>query len=382
MNYFENRYKKYVRFALALFLFAALAYVFFRYLLYCFLPFLTAFTVSAFLQKPINKIVSKTRLSRAFVVVLAIIIIFSLLSEAVYLLSGKVLSELSGLSGHFNAENLENVKNTIYLTLENLLSFLPESVTKPLFSEIRGILRSIDSVFAFITSKILPLAAKTAFDVLKMLPQILLFLGITVISTFYFTYDYDVIVSFIKKQMSEKTLIFSKDLKTQFFSTVGNVLRAYGIIFLMTFTELLIGLTLIGEEYPTVVSLITAFVDFLPVFGTGTVLIPWSIFLFLVGNAKKALCIAALYVIITVVRQISEPKIIGDAVGIHPVVNLISMYFGLKLAGTFGLVFFPFAVIIIKNLNENGSIHLYKNPDETRKTSQKGEKNDFRSGTD
>ena len=98
MNYFEDRYKKYVRFALALFLFAALAYVFFRYLLYCFLPFLTAFTVSAFLQKPINKIVSKTRLSRAFVVVLAIIIIFSLLSEAVYLLSGDPLDNVRQLT--------------------------------------------------------------------------------------------------------------------------------------------------------------------------------------------------------------------------------------------------------------------------------------------
>ncbi len=378
MNFSENRYKNFIYFALAAILFAVLSFIFFKYLFGVLLPFIFAFAISVFLQKPINKIVSKTPFSRAFVVILTIIIIFSVLFEALYFISGRIISELSGLSDFFSAENLENIKNMLYESLENILSFLPDGIYLPLIAEISGFLQNIDSVFSFVSSNILPLAAKTLFDVLKALPQILLFFGVTVISAFYFTYDYDVIVSFFKKQMSEKMLFFSKDLKTQFFSTVSGVFRAYGIIFFMTFAELWTGLSLIGEEYSTIISIITAFVDFLPVFGTGTVLVPWSIFLFLTGSTKKALCIAALYVIITVVRQIAEPKILGDAVGIHPIANLISMYLGLRLAGTFGLIFFPFAVIIIKNLNENGSIHLYKNPDTTPGISKKGENNDFR----
>ena len=80
---------------------------------------------------------------------------------------------------------------------------------------------------------------------------------------------------------------------------------------------------------------------------------------------------AAIYVIITVVRQIAEPKILGDCVGLHPIVTLMAMYFGIKLLGVYGLVLFPFAVIIVKNLNEKKSICLYKNPVSTQNENKK-----------
>ena len=176
-------------------------------------------------------------------------------------------------------------------------------------------------------------------------------------------------------QLSEKQAIFIRELKTQFFSTVVSIIKAYAILMGFTFIQLLTGFIVAGIDYPVLLALFISLIDILPVLGTGTVLIPWCIILFLSGNVKTGLCILILYVIITLTRQIAEPKVLGNSVGLHPLVTLISMYFGLKLIGVKGLFLFPLTMIIIKNLNDKGFIRLYINPDYNNKHKKTKEKN-------
>ena len=110
--------------------------------------------------------------------------------------------------------------------------------------------------------------------------------------------------------------------------------------------------------------MITAFVDILPVLGTGTILIPWGVYMLISGNYFMGIGILILYVIITVIRQILEPKIVGSYVGLYPLVTLMAMYIGTKVMGFFGLFLFPITIILLKKMNDDGHIKLWKTPPE------------------
>jgi len=99
----------------------------------------------------------------------------------------------------------------------------------------------------------------------------------------------------------------------------------------------------------------------MPVLGTGAVMIPSIVFNVLTGNYRMALSLLAIYLIITVIRNIVEPKLVGHRVGIHPVLMLISMFIGGTVLGPLGIIVMPFMMIVIKNLNDTGKIHVYKN---------------------
>ena len=163
-------------------------------------------------------------------------------------------------------------------------------------------------------------------------------------------------------------------IKEQFVSTIGKYLRAYGLIIFITFTELFIGFSILGVSYSFIIAMITALVDILPVLGTGTILIPWGVYMIFAGNYFLGIGILVLYVLITVVRQVLEPKIVGSYVGLYPLVTLMAMYIGSKVMGFFGLFLFPIAIILLKKLNDDGHIKLWKIPPEIQNEQEKKSK--------
>ena len=120
------------------------------------------------------------------------------------------------------------------------------------------------------------------------------------------------------------------------------------LLALLTFLEMFVGLTLLRKPYAFLLALLIAFVDFLPVLGTGTVLIPWGIGELLLGSTGSGLGILALYAISSVLREIAEPHLVGRSLGIHPLLSLLSMYAGFRLFGIHGMVLAPLAAAVIK----------------------------------
>jgi len=111
-------------------------------------------------------------------------------------------------------------------------------------------------------------------------------------------------------------------------------------------------------------------VDAFPIVGSGTVLIPWGIISLVTGNISRGIGILILYVVITVIRQIIEPRIVGKHVGLRPVVTLVCMYAGTKLFGGLGLFGLPITVAIISDLNSTGVIHLFERVSDNDKETQ------------
>ena len=137
-------------------------------------------------------------------------------------------------------------------------------------------------------------------------------------------------------------------------------LRAYFFIIVITFSELYLGFLILDVEYAVGLALLIAVVDILPVLGTGTILIPWTLICFLKKDFYLGIGLAIMYLVIAVIRQIIEPRIVGRSIGLHPLVTLASMYVGLKLGGLLWLILLPVAVNVLKNLNEEGKIRLWK----------------------
>ena len=108
------------------------------------------------------------------------------------------------------------------------------------------------------------------------------------------------------------------------------------------------------------IAALIAVIDIMPVFGTGTVVIPWSIIELVKGNTLFAIGLAILYIIITVVHNILEPKLVGKQIGLHPLIMLICMYVGVKVFGFIGLFILPIIAAIMKYLYDNDKIHFFR----------------------
>jgi sporulation integral membrane protein YtvI len=178
------------------------------------------------------------------------------------------------------------------------------------------------------------------------LPNILLVSLITVISCFYFAMDIDEVNEKIRKLLPSQISEFAVKIKNRIVVGLKKYLKAYFILFIITFVELFVGFLILQVDYAFVLAILIAFVDFLPVFGTGAILVPWSIIALLMKNYFLGIGIIVLFVLMTVIRQIIEPKIIGKSLGVHPILTLITIYIGYRLFGLLGMIFLPIATLI------------------------------------
>lgn len=136
------------------------------------------------------------------------------------------------------------------------------------------------------------------------------------------------------------------------------MLKGYILLMLITFTELTIGLLLIGQSNAILLAAIICVIDILPVLGTGAVVIPWALISLFTGNILKAIGLILMYIVITIIRNFLEPKVIGNQVGLHPLITLLSMFCGLRLLGFVGLFGFPLTLIVLNDLYKRGKLNL------------------------
>ena len=354
----------------------ALVYVFFKYLFWVTAPFLLTFLLAIFLQKPLRKLDKKTKkkghtfFSILFVILTTLVILIPLI-----LIISEIISRLSEFIKYF-AEQMNDLP-TFLATLENKIlsfaKFLPDSIynsfSESLTNVFDSLLNDSSSSTALNFSSLkgtLTTGISGVYGVVKNIPSILLGIVIGIIAWIFFTKDYNYIVRFIQKQLPEdkKNLLF--EVKQVFSKTIFKMARAYGLIMLITFFELFLGFSILSmlgimkNSYYILIAALIAIFDILPVAGSGGILIPWSLISLVMGNYKQAIGVILIYIIISVVRQYIEPKIVGDSLGVHPLVTLMGLYFGFKLFGFMGMFIVPLTVMTLKVFNDTGRIHLWK----------------------
>lgn len=203
------------------------------------------------------------------------------------------------------------------------------------------------------------------------LPDLLLFTVMTVIASFYMAADFDKINAFLCAQLPTRAVVGLRRFRRRMVVTGFRYLRAYAIMTAITFALLLTGFWMLRIEYAFTLALFTALVDILPVLGIGTVLLPWASVLLLTGNLGTGIGLLALFGIVTLLRRFLEPKILGVSLGLYPLAILIALYAGYRLAGVSGMLLTPVLLIVLKDLNDAGTIPLWRSPERNKEEDAK-----------
>ena len=227
-------------------------------------------------------------------------------------------------------------------------SMLPEEASSVLNNLLSAILDSLESIVTSV-SQVLVNATTT---VIGAAPDLLIDVTCIIISSFYFAFDYEHISGFVHNFLDEKTNGIISEIKFFVENNLFKIIKSYLIIMGFTFCELLIGLTIIGTNNAAVVSFVITVLDIMPILGVGTVLIPWGIIDLFFGKILSGVEILVLYVIITFIRQIIEPKLVGGDLGLHPLTTLIAMIVGLDLFGLLGMFGIPLTLSFLSNRND------------------------------
>ena len=343
----------------AVFLF--LAYLAVRYVFGAIAPFIIAFIAASLVEPIVRFFVSKFRLPRAAASTIGIILLliaFFAIASFVSVFIWKEGKDLIFRLPSYISSIAEHIKHLMQNDTGIFSHLSDESIAK-----VMDYIANYDYSTLF-TGSIGGFVLGYAGNMVVQIPNILVFCIVSIVSSFFMSISFPKVKSFILMQFKPQQQSLIIDVKKTLFSTVGKYLRSYSILMFTTFAELLIFFLIFGFEPALPLAFLIAIVDILPVLGVGTILIPWSLVSLLSGAPWRALILICMYIVVTIVRQVLEPKVIGDHVGMMPILTLFCIWVGLKLFGFGGMFLIPITVVILKNLHESGKVKIWKTPSE------------------
>lgn len=338
-----------------IFILLLLVYVGIKYVFPLLMPFVIGIVIAMAFRNLIDMIENKTRIKRTIVSVFVLLVFFCFIGFIISMIGVKMFDFISSLFNSLPALYKNTILPALYIVTDSIAERFP-SIQDYLNNFVVDINQSIFTFLTNTSTKVV--GAVTGFA--SQVPTLLIKLIFTIVSSFFFTIDYYKITNFIMSQFKDEQKEMILKLKDNVIGSLGKFVKAYAAIISITFIELSIGFWIMGIPTPFLFGGLVAIVDIMPILGTGAVILPWSIIAFIMGNTKIGIGMLVLYIVITVVRQILEPKIIGQQIGLHPIVTLILMYVGVQLMGLLGLLILPIIATILVKLDKEGSIHLFK----------------------
>lgn len=334
-------------------------YVTIKYGLALITPFLLAFIIAFLLNKPARFLSNRLNISYKLIVFLLVLLFYCTIGVIISFFTIKLFSSATDLI--FNLPLIYETYIVPFLVsafneVEQVVSRMDPALISALNESFNNITQSLGQLISTISMQ----TVRAVSDYASSLPGMFIKLLLMIISTFFIAGDYDKLTGFILNQFSDRVRELIIHIKAYIVNTLFVCIRSYGLIICITFIELSIGFTLIRVPNAILIALLIAIFDILPVLGTGGIMIPWVIITALQGNYPLAIGLLIVYLTITVIRNIIEPKIVGSQIGLHPIVALISMFVGLQLFGIVGLFGFPITLSLLSHLNEAGIIKLFK----------------------
>ena len=322
---------------------ASFLWLFGEYLLSCLAPFIIAYAVSLAVR-PAAAFISRRagvghRFVSAFIVFALIALIFLFLSYMASLLLREAASAAAAAS-----EWLSDDDNAIRRAVSSVSEFASGI---PILSGL-----SEDAIYGALSSVVkdaLSGVASYATSLIGRLPRTLFAVITTVVATFCLSADRGNVAKEAEAVFGKGALQKMRRIKARVNGALSSYFKGYFILMLVTLAELVVSFTVLGVDNVLFLALIIALVDLLPVVGSGTVLIPWALAeIFITGDTRLGVGLLVTVGVMFIVRRIAEPRVIGGAMGLHPLVSLLAVYAGLVLFGIPGAIFFPVIAYFIK----------------------------------
>lgn len=357
-----------------------LYFVIVKYALGYIFPFLFAGALAMWLQRPINKLIKKFHLSShgpiSFVLVLLIIVIIVLVIVVVCTaIVGELKDFFTFLFGQFSSIN--EMLQALQKAAISVVNKLPGSIRSSASNYIIGFFTKLTSSESALNTSALAAPLSGAWSLIKSIPSALLAFLITIISCFFMTTDYvnirNMFLGFFPEERRKK-LIYTKRTIGK---AIGKLIRAYLLIMFITFSEMFLGLYLFKilgfytGGYIAIIAFVTCVIDIVPVLGTGTIVLPWALYNIFFGEVNLGIGLIVLYIVISVIREIIEPKLVAKQADLPAIVTIMAMFVGAKVLGVFGLLILPLTIIVLKLMYDEGIIGNKKKSEPVPETGEK-----------
>ena len=338
----------------------AISIVIIRFALPALFPFVVAFIVTVILRPVVRFLHDKMRMNTRIVSVVLVILFYGtigvfaiwMIVELVSLLADKV----KDLPTFFQLQ-IRPFLVKLFAEIQHLLYNFDPEMAIDFDATANSLLSSLGSTVMSISGQFVGKLTDIAVSV----PNFLLNIVIMIVATIFLIVDYESIQKFIKRQLSDKTNELMHNIASHLGSVLKKYILSYSLIMLITFGEIFAGLSIIGVKYSALIAILIAVFDILPVVGSGLILVPWAIISLIIGNLGLGIGLFILWAVVCVVRQIIEPKIVGNSVGMHPFLTLFAMLAGNFIYGGIGILLLPITLALCQSLNSSGVVKLYKN---------------------
>jgi len=315
-------------------------------LFYAFLPFILAFLIALLMEPLVIQLMQVMKLKRPVASLVTLILVIVGIGLFVTLITVRLYNELLDLSLSIpDYSYFMSVLNQLIDRIEKFVVINPQ-IQATLNSSAAGLLNSLQN---WATS-----ASLALLNFLAAVPGFFIVLVIAIVATYMMSSSFLGVKRFVQGLIPRRWHTSAQSVGQDLGLAIIGFVRAETILISITGVTLTLGLLLMGNRYAFTIGFISAFLDLLPIVGTGMIYVPWAIVLLFMGAVPKALQLLAVWAVALTIRQIIEPKIMSKSIGLHPLPTLISMYVGLNLFGTVGLVLGPGSVIAYEALRKAG----------------------------
>lgn len=329
---------------------AALLLLFFAVppLLSLFMPFVLALIVAWLLNPAVRWLQRKLHISRRLVSLLLILLVVAIAGGALFWFLYTIGTEIYALIADWNTvgAGIESGLLALGESFDRFFALLPDEV-----------LNWLDGTYARLVAwlqeavpQLLTAAGKGAGNFAMRLPSGVIAAVVFLMACYFITADYPRLRALATERMRPEMRSFFSRVRKVAVGAFGGYVKAQLILSLVVFFILLIGFSLTGQSYALLLAFLFAVMDFIPIIGSGTVMVPWAVVALVVGDYRKALELMVIWGIICLFRRVAEPKVVGDQTGLSPILSLVSIYVGMRLAGVLGMVLGPALLLIIINV--------------------------------
>ena len=328
-----------------------LVFLGFKYVMPLLMPFLLAYLFSLLLHKPADYLSKRLKIGRRLVAAVLVTLFYLLLAVLALLVGSELFTFARDAMSRFN---------TVIIPSVEALTEWASRWTRRLDPNVISVLEGMEnSLLLSLRSKVAEISTRVVTGIMSGVPSGFLNVLFMVIATYFISLDFGLlrwaVARRIKSEIYDKIIAGAAYLST----TLGRLARSYLLIMCITFVEQAIGLSILGVDYSILIAMAIAVFDIFPVVGSGTIMLPWAVSSLVTGDVKRGVGLLVMYVIITIVRQSIEPRIVGDHVGLHPLLTLMCMFVGFRVFGGVGMLGLPILVAVLNGLENDGVITLF-----------------------
>lgn len=318
-----------------------------------FMPFILALILAWFLHPPVRALQQRLGVSRKILSMIIILLVYLAAAAILYGLGYAVFSQVRSL-----AENWTDIRNSAISVMEflggyldDLVELLPNSVASNV-EELSA--RAMELVQRFLPSA-LDFTLGGGMDLVSRIPAFAVAAVVFMMASYFITADYPRIRFLATDRLPPEVRQFGSSFRRIFIEAFGGYLKSQLILSLGVFLILAVGFLVTRQPYGLLLAFLFSVLDFIPIIGAGTVMVPWAVVCVCTGDYMSAIQLMVIWGVICLFRRLAEPKILGSQTGLSPILSLVGIYVGMRAGGVLGMIVGPLLLLVVINLWKLGT---------------------------